>query len=57
VDVLVRLNLRGLALSFVVYGAIFAFSGWNPIEARVLLVIGLGCALIHLWVNRQRRGH
>jgi hypothetical protein len=55
VAVLVRPTLRDSAFAFVMCGTISAFTGWGPIEARVLLSIGLLFALACLWADRRPR--
>jgi hypothetical protein len=55
VAVLVKRTLRFAAIVFVVHGAISAFTGENPVYARLMLSIGLLSALLFLWLDWRDR--
>jgi hypothetical protein len=56
VAALVRRTLRLTAIVFVIHGAVVAFTGGDSAYARLMLVFGLWCAMLFLWVDwRDRR--
>ena len=52
--VLVKRVLRAAAFGLVVQGAIVAFTGGDPLTARILLILGLVFAVLALRVDRAR---
>ena len=55
--VLVKGIFRAGAFGFVVVGAFVAFTGADLYQARVLLVVGLLCAMLFLWLDWRARRH
>ena len=55
--VLLKRTLYFAAIAFVTSGAIAAFTRDDPVYARLMLILGLLCAMLFLWLDWRARRH